>query len=92
MGSPEPVQRPGSVLMGIPENSAYRGRSQSHHHLVAVFQCCAPFIIIKCVTMSHTATNALVEMGIRSYLIIQHVKLTKKESFYLVLLTQKHKT
>ena len=41
--------------------------------------------VVKCVRMSQAATNALVRMGIHSYLIIQLVKVRKKESFYLLL-------
>ena len=40
----------------------------------------------KCVRMSQADTNAHVEMGLHYYLIILHVKVRKKESFYLLLL------
>ena len=47
--------------------------------------------VIKCVTISQAATNALVEMDIHSYLITEHVKVRKRKSLFLFFLTQRHK-
>ena len=48
--------------------------------------------VIKCVTISQAATNALVETDIHSYLITQHVKVGSRESLYSLFRTQRHKT
>ena len=48
--------------------------------------------VIKCVIISQAATHALVERDIHSHMIVQHVKVRKNESIYLLLLTQIHKT
>ena len=48
--------------------------------------------VIKCVTISQAATNALVETFIHSYLITQHVKIRNTEYLFSLFRTQRHKT
>ena len=47
--------------------------------------------VIKCVTISQAATNALVETDTHAYLITQRVQVRKGQSICLLFPTQRHK-